>query len=376
MSHLDDIQVGDVLTVTASGRYNGSIKYLSNTTTYEFNSLKNTTYTLDQATIDCLKKTGIGFRGQSGVKITSLDVTHTGLDWETGDDASIEIADGNNGLATVTGTYGEAAKTTFSNSNYTAYDLTGVTFPAPGNILSSTNPNALFIVTSAQAANIDTFAVRTKNVVVKNDNGSYTSGRITLTDDHDLYTGISVTADSITYSRPSISGTYATTCLPFAAALPEGVTAYEFSSLTDNSVVMEPAERLEANTPYVINGAMSLNLKAADATFHPTASGDTFVGNYATITATGSEGYYVLASDNTGLTFRLSSGTIGAFRGYLKTNNAGAKLSLLLDNSTTGINNISRNTKSADEGYDLMGRRVGKSYHGIVIVNGKKYIKK
>ena len=49
-----------------------------------------------------------------------------------------------------------------------------------------------------------------------------------------------------------------------------------------------------------------------------------------------------------------------------------------LDNSTTGIHNVERenvNTANAPS-YNLAGQRVSKNYKGIIIQNGKKFIKK
>ena len=49
-----------------------------------------------------------------------------------------------------------------------------------------------------------------------------------------------------------------------------------------------------------------------------------------------------------------------------------------LDNSTTGIHNVERdNVNTANEpSYNLAGQRVSKDYKGIIIQNGKKFIKK
>lgn len=54
-----------------------------------------------------------------------------------------------------------------------------------------------------------------------------------------------------------------------------------------------------------------------------------------------------------------------------------AKVHILIDNETTSINQIETNNKVSDNNiYNLAGQKVDKSYKGIVIKNGKKYLMK
>lgn len=71
--------------------------------------------------------------------------------------------------------------------------------------------------------------------------------------------------------------------------------------------------------------------------------------------------------------------TMKAFRAYFRSTSAPAKALLLsVDGTTTGIEAI-QNSKFKIQNsnvYNLQGQRVGENYRGIVIVNGKKTIKK
>ncbi|BBA28988.1 hypothetical protein [Prevotella melaninogenica] len=53
------------------------------------------------------------------------------------------------------------------------------------------------------------------------------------------------------------------------------------------------------------------------------------------------------------------------------------KITVTLKNDPTGINEVSNSTVNANAPiYNLAGQRVGKDYRGVVIQNGKKFIKK
>ena len=53
------------------------------------------------------------------------------------------------------------------------------------------------------------------------------------------------------------------------------------------------------------------------------------------------------------------------------------KITVTLKNDPTGINEISNGSLNANAPiYNLAGQRVGKDYMGVVIQNGKKFIKK
>jgi hypothetical protein len=80
-----------------------------------------------------------------------------------------------------------------------------------------------------------------------------------------------------------------------------------------------------------------------------------------------------------------AAGTLAAGKAYLQIPTAdmpsnGSKLTIIFDDDeTTEINNIEEQgarNKEHEGTYNLAGQKVSESYKGIVIVNGKKYIRK
>ena len=68
---------------------------------------------------------------------------------------------------------------------------------------------------------------------------------------------------------------------------------------------------------------------------------------------------------------------IPAKKGYIVLNGApAAKYSICFDDEATGIHTIEATSAANAAMYNLAGQRVDKSYKGIVIVNGKKYLNK
>lgn len=97
--------------------------------------------------------------------------------------------------------------------------------------------------------------------------------------------------------------------------------------------------------------------------------------------------FYKLAYDDysakTGLGFYWGADNGAAFT--VKTNGAylavpkssgSAKSGFRFDGTTTGVNTINAKTKTNDVIYNIQGQRVGANYKGLVIVNGKKMMRK
>lgn len=77
--------------------------------------------------------------------------------------------------------------------------------------------------------------------------------------------------------------------------------------------------------------------------------------------------------------YQLKSGVnVGAGKAYLKIDNpSDAKLKVVFGgDDITGINNVNAANPDSETVYNLNGCRVNDSYKGIVIVNGKKVIRK
>ena len=81
-------------------------------------------------------------------------------------------------------------------------------------------------------------------------------------------------------------------------------------------------------------------------------------------------GFYWGADNGTVFTAK----TNGAYLAVPKT--ASAKSAFRFDGTTTGVNTINAKTTTNDVIYNIQGQRVGASYKGLVIVNGKKMMRK
>lgn len=81
-------------------------------------------------------------------------------------------------------------------------------------------------------------------------------------------------------------------------------------------------------------------------------------------------GFYWGAADGAAFTAK----TGGAYLAVEK--NASAKSGFRFDGTTTGVNTINAKTTTNDVIYNIQGQRVGANYKGLVIVNGKKMMRK
>ena len=135
-----------------------------------------------------------------------------------------------------------------------------------------------------------------------------------------------------------------------------------------------------ANTPVLVKGEASKTYSLTKATTDGTSvatdlqvSDGTVVGDGSTIYAFGTKdgvsGFKVVASGV----------KIPAKKGYLKlSSSATAKDFFAFGGETTGISNISANGIDEEETplFNLAGQRVDKSYKGVVVKNGKKFVNK
>ena len=151
--------------------------------------------------------------------------------------------------------------------------------------------------------------------------------------------------------------------------------------------VEECTDIVAAGTGLMINGTpgetFTINTTADDATFSGTnllvglPNGGTVEANaynyvFAWPTATPADYgfYYVNATEP----------TLPAGKAYLHVDGGiNARLNIVFDGETTGINTIENSQLTIDNDasmYNLAGQKVSKSYKGIVIVNGKKVVRK
>ena len=314
------------------------------------------------------------------------------------------------GIAAVTGPVTVATVNDFLTEiqkdqykNIVLYDLTGAdytSFPASNAFTTrwtAANPNAVFAIKWVAASYSNRFVDKTNVGFVSLTNKKfYRFGNVEFTDGYDiLYPGYQIgTMDNtpaestISYNRASITGV-ATTILPFSAAVPTGVTAYEFSTFdtSQNKLVFTSVTTMEAFKPYIIVGSSMQVSTSENVTAMQPASVDiagvaTFTGTFqaisaATTTAVGN--MYVLSSD----VFKKSNGKIGAFRAYMTFNAAPSRnFSVVFDDETTGLRPATlEEMETLFNVYSIDGRVVKTKTdtmidlpEGIYVINGKKVI--
>lgn len=256
-----------------------------------------------------------------------------------------------------------------SDATTTAIDCSGLT--GNGVSLTSGNPNCLFFANAGVLSN-------TQNVIVDG-----TCANLVLADNHPFKAPSDFTATAATYTTTiNTTAKAGTLCLPFAATIPDGVTAYTLAYTSGNEATATPVSgTIDANTPVLLNGNGSATFTGVNVAIVADAA-----NTEGAMTGVFEQGYvpqnsYVLQNQTGGLGFYKvaveETITIKPFRAYLTAQNAGARLSIkFVDNDEpTGIENLTP-ALSESEGavYDLQGRRVEKATKGLYIKNGKKVI--
>lgn len=176
-----------------------------------------------------------------------------------------------------------------------------------------------------------------------------------------------------------------------ALVVPEKTKAYTYNVINDNLVVShcyEPSQTIPAGVGVVVAAQADGDYTFALSTLAGTVDQyNKLRGSDVDATTVGGNVYYKLS-----LNANNDPGTIGfywgaasgaaftnkAHKAYLALTREGAATakSFLLDGTTTGVDNVSVQKIVDAPLYNISGQRVGKSYKGIVISNGKKYIQK
>ena len=225
----------------------------------------------------------------------------------------------------------------------------------------------------------------------------FTGGRIIEVDQGAQYTyyGKIGSADSpylinlTTITTNTSAEGWATTCLPFNAAVPEGVTVYAAKSIEDGAVKIEPVSCsiLPKKTPVLLKTETQASYEWLSRVADGDATIETnlFKGTTEEIEVE-AESVLTLGHGtiNKAIGFWLFTGTtIPANRAYLEKPAEGVRgYTLDWTDEVTGIEAIDMNGDSANaspksgdkkyaRGYDLLGRSLtGKSH--LMIINGKK----
>lgn len=195
-----------------------------------------------------------------------------------------------------------------------------------------------------------------------------------------------------------VSSGYNTFSAPCATTIPEGITAYQATTVSDNTVTLTALSGsiIPANTGVVIKGTAN---QSYTFTATATAATDDFTSNLL-IAATDDDAYNITFTSNETATdtkyYALNEGvwkviansvrSITANKAILPvivTTTSGValdtsfsdELSTGSSSETTGIGNVTSKTQPSDGVYyNLQGMRVANPISGMYIVNGKKVI--
>ena len=255
------------------------------------------------------------------------------------------------------------------------------------------------------------------NVVVKSGSGStatYTCSDFQV-DNEKLEDGKSVvvpkkfTAAKAELKRTFTADKKCTVCLPYDFTAPTGGKFFVFNGISGGKVQMKEVTELKANVPYIFQPAgdssitgENVEVSISDAPQTENGADFAFVGTYEEIIWTNPEGIYGFAAeDKDGSTVGSfaragSNASIMACRAYLKytgtevisdvaSTRGMTELPEILEiewlasdgsKYTTDINKVLSDSDSEAPVYNLSGQRVDKNYKGLVIVNGKKVVRK
>ena len=174
----------------------------------------------------------------------------------------------------------------------------------------------------------------------------------------------------------------ASTCLPFNAVVPTGITAYTATAQTSGNVTLTEyataGQVMAYGTPVILKGA------AGTYTFAPAAEGATILaapttnlleGTLASKSVTASQVYALAASvsDPTLAVMRIADALdIPANKAYLPNTDGGSGSKAFVMPGATGIKTAVQDKQGTERYFDLNGKRVLNPERGIYILNNKK----
>lgn len=186
----------------------------------------------------------------------------------------------------------------------------------------------------------------------------------------------------------TLKAQYATICLPFYSAVPEGLTLYSNTQVDENNVLtLVPAgSLLKAGTPYIVecttNGTYTFSNTSAI-----TSTESVTVGNLTGVLAESGEtvenGKYILAlnKQTNQQAFYLTDGTVVCPKNkcYFTAPESLASVSAFFlghNGESTGIEDVFNGKNGETVIYNTAGQRINKLQKGINIVNGHKVLVK
>lgn len=168
---------------------------------------------------------------------------------------------------------------------------------------------------------------------------------------------------------------YAAVQFPFAVQLPDGVSAYDLSTINDTNeavTVSRSGNVVPANTPVFLKGETSADLTIVSAATEAAAA-ETAATLQGTLMPAAVENAFVLSGNQ----LVPADGNVPANSAYYVSTEGDTTPKTIGGDMTTGINELNADTVVADGAiYDLQGRRVSRAAKGLYIIKGKKVLVK
>lgn len=185
---------------------------------------------------------------------------------------------------------------------------------------------------------------------------------------------VSVTVTSAEWATITTPATY-------AVSFDENTEVYIATAEEGSSIKLTKIDDAPAMTPVVIHATAGAYTMTQKETATSDVSANILKSAKGTEVGDGNGNYYVLGMQNAGVGFGpLADGvTLAKGKAYLVPTNASGFLTFVIgdEDETTTINAVDAAGMDDDTPvYNLAGQKVGKDYKGVVIVNGKKVIRK
>ena len=168
------------------------------------------------------------------------------------------------------------------------------------------------------------------------------------------------------------SAGWGTLMLPFDAEVPNGLIAYECASVKNGTTVLTASNKIQANTPYIMEGdAGEYNFTGVPTMSKLNYEVGALTGVYADTEIT--EGYVLQRIDGKVAFYRVDEETpiiVPAYRCYLNVADANAQMVRL--NDTTGLEVVMGDTE--EQVYDLQGKKWSMPLDKGVYIKGNKKI--
>ena len=198
-----------------------------------------------------------------------------------------------------------------------------------------------------------------------------------------------IEADDL-YTRKKTTSGWGTVCLPKAATPVGDTKVYTIAGINSNKsqLVFDKATSMVAGVPYIYyyNGTdCATFVMNGDAVTAPVDGENNLKGVFTSSKGSVADGSYILYSGAWHKVDNSSSFNLGNNRAYISSlegirtieSSEAKSMTMNLDDTLTGISYVENNTQ--DNGgniCNLAGQCVDNNYKGIVVKNGKKYIRK